>query len=329
MNPITVAVVGTGTMAAAMIEDLRRCPETEPITVVSRTVDRARAFADQQGIPDALELDDMDRAGADVVYVATPHDSHAEIAVAALAGGAHVLVEKAFTVNADEARRVLAAAAQYDRFCMEAMWMRFNPVIRRVQELLAEGAIGDPRTVQASFGRAVPYDRAHRLWDPERGGGSLLDQGVYPLTLADLVLGEPQTVHAVGSYRGYDGSDGGVDTEVAVLLGYGDGRQATTASSIRTALPRGAWIGGREGLIRLDEPFWCASGFTLERPGREPERVELAIEGRGYVPMLRAVHEAVSQGWSEHPTIPWAATLRVMALLDEVRAQLSREPATS
>ena len=114
--------------------------------------------------------------------------------------------------------------------------MRFNPAVRRVAELLADGAIGEPRHLSASFGFPVG-DPAHRLWDPVHGGGSALDQGVYPLTLADLLFGEYETLAATGSRLGPDGAPGVVDSELAMLLGYADGRQAMLATSLRRCSP--------------------------------------------------------------------------------------------
>ncbi|NAZ81950.1 Gfo/Idh/MocA family oxidoreductase [Kineococcus sp. R8] len=323
----TVAVVGTGAMAAAMADDLARCEGTELTAVVSRDARRAREFADRHGVRVAVATPSLGSLDVDLVYVATPHQDHAPTARAALESGHHVLVEKAFTLDAAEAEELTALAAARDRFLMEAMWMRFNPAVRRLQGLLAEGAVGEPRAVSAGFGRPVPQEPAHRLWAPE-GGGTVLDQGVYPVTLADLVLGAPDTVAATGSRRGYDGRDAGVETEAAVVLGFPGGRQALCWTSIRAALPRRATVSGAGGHLELDEPFWCTGGLTLHRTGTEPERFDLPLEGRGYVPMLRAVHAAVSQGLREHPLCPPAWSVRVMRVLDEVRRQL-RDGATT
>ncbi|HEY0815609.1 MAG TPA: Gfo/Idh/MocA family oxidoreductase, partial [Pseudonocardia sp.] len=200
MNPpaadgtTTFAMVGTGWMAAAIAPDFASCGFARLTTVVSRSRDRADAFATKFGVTATATIEELPALDVDVVYIATPHHNHAELACAALEAGKHVLLEKAFTMDAAEARHVAQTALAHDRFLMEAMWMRFNPAIRRAHELLLAGSIGEPRTLQASFGRAVPYDRSHRLWDPARGGGSVLDQGVYPITLADLVFGPPATV---------------------------------------------------------------------------------------------------------------------------------------
>jgi len=317
------AIVGSGWVSNAIAPDFAACEGVELTTLVSRSRETSHAFADKWSIPTVLTIDEISDADVDVVYVATPHDSHRAIATAALEAGKHVLVEKAFAMNATEAGELIALAKSRGLFLMEAMWMRFNPAIRRAHELLDAGAIGEPRTLYASFGFPVPAAVGSRLWDPSRAGGSLLDQGVYPLALADLVFGAPDTVEATGSHLGYDGDDAGVDTEVAALLGYAGGQQAIVSTSIRSVLPLSAAIGGSEGLIELEEAFWSDNAFRVRRPGRDPERFELPKEGNGYIPMLRAVNEAIQNGWTEHPLSPLDATVRVMEVVDRVRERIN------
>ena len=134
-----------------------------------------------------------------MVYVATTHAQHHEHALLALRAGKPVLVEKAFTLTAREAAEVVAEAGRRGLFCMEAMWMRANPLVRRALALVAEGAIGTVRSVSADHGALFPFDADHRLFDLGAGGGALLDLGVYSATLAWLFLGEPATVQTTGT----------------------------------------------------------------------------------------------------------------------------------
>lgn len=312
-------MIGAGWMGDAITPDFALCEGVELVALGSRDLAAGRAFAEPRGIPDVQPVAELlDRDDLDVIYIATPHHNHHELALAAIAAGKNVLVEKAFTVDAAQAREVATAAATAGVFLMEAMWMRFNPAVLAVLDLVRSGAIGEPRTVMASFGFALPYGD-HRLWDPARAGGSLLDQGVYPLSLAQLVLGEPATVRSTGSTLGYDGADTGVDSELGMLLGYDSGAQAVLATSIRSMLPLSAAIGGAEGMIELAEAFWSGTTYTLRRQDGTRETVTLPKEGNGYVPMLRAVHEAVSAGWTEHPLNPVSATLALMDTVDRVR----------
>lgn len=322
-GPLRVGMIGTGGMGEAIVPDFALCEEVELVAVAGRNARRTETFADAHGIPRALDVTRLIEADeVELVYIASTHDSHAELAGAALRQGKPVLLEKAFTIDAASAEKLIALADERGLFLMEAMWMRFNPVIRRIGSLLSDGAIGEPRTLHASFGFAAPADGGSRLWDPLRGGGSLLDQGVYPLAFTDLVFGEPDTVAATGSHLDYDGVDVGVDTEVAALLGYADGRQALCSSSIRTHLPLGASVGGAEGRMEVEPAFWCPSAFTLHRPGVEPLVERMPIEGRGYVPMLRATAEAIAEGRRAHPLSDHDATMRVMRTVDRVFASL-------
>lgn len=191
-------VLATGGIAAAFTEDLRSMPDMEVVAVASRTDASARAFAQRFGIPRAyggwagLAADEE----VDVVYVATPHSAHREAAALCLEAGKHVLCEKAFTLNAREADELVKLARDRGLFLMEAMWTYCNPVIRRMTGLVRDGAIGEIRSVQADFGLAGPFGPGHRLRDRALGGGALLDLGVYPVSFAHLLLGEPDRVQA-------------------------------------------------------------------------------------------------------------------------------------
>jgi predicted dehydrogenase len=186
------AVVGTGGISRTTAGDLHLTENLDLVAVASRTIDNAAAFAADFEVPRAYgDYDAMFDDDVDVVYIGTPIATHAELARRALLAGKHVLVEKAFTQTAAEARALAALAAEQGRFLMEAMWMRFNPVMELVLDEVADGAIGDVRTVQAGFG--IPFPATWNIWRPELGGGALLDMGVYPLTLAHLFLGPPDT----------------------------------------------------------------------------------------------------------------------------------------
>lgn len=309
-------------MGNAIAGDFALCEGVELVALGSRHPDSTRAWAQERGIPEIVTTDELiERDDLDVIYIATPHHNHRDLALQAITAGKSVLVEKAFTLTEAEAVEVVDAARAAGVFLMEAMWMRFNPGIRAVQKVIADGTIGDPRTVIASFGFPLPPGD-HRLWDPARGGGSLLDQGVYPLSVAQLVLGEPATVAATGSHLGPDGTPTGVDTELGMLLGYEGGQQAVLASSIRAKLPLTAAIGGTKGDIVIGEAFWSDTTYTVRVNGEDPVTHTEPKEGNGYVPMLRAVHEAIANGWLEHPLNTLDDTLTLMRTTDRVRAAL-------
>ncbi|MEI4280324.1 Gfo/Idh/MocA family oxidoreductase [Klenkia terrae] len=310
-------IVGTGGISRATVGDLHLAEDLDLVAVASRHEQTAAAFAAAHEVPrwygdvDALlAADDVD-----VVYLCTPIGTHADLARRALLAGKHVLVEKALASTADEARSLAALAAEQGRFLMEAMWMRFNPAVRRVLADVADGRIGEVRSVRASFGFPPPPGTAH--WQPG-GGGALLDMGVYPLTLAHLLFGVPTAVEATGEVRA-----DGVDLTASVFLRYGDDRFAALLTSLRSVVGAGADIGGTDGAITLDAPFFATGSLSvLSASSRRPDRVELPLEGNGYVPMFRAVAEAVADGLLEHADRPLRDTIAVLDTIDLVRARL-------
>lgn len=311
-------MVGTGGISRASARDLHLTENLDLLAVASRTIENASAFAAEFELPraygdyESLFADD----DIDVVYIGTPIATHAELARRALLAGKHVLVEKAFTTTAAEARALAALAVEQGRFLMEAMWMRFNPAVNLMLRELDDGAVGDVLSVQAGFG--IPFPRTTNIWRPELGGGALLDMGVYPLTLADLVLGPPDTLEATGEIR-----PDGLDVTASVLLGYGDGRFAHALTSLAGPVNPVASIGGTEGIVSFDAPFFAADSFTVVQwPDMEARTETVEIEGSGYVPMFRAVGEAIEDGLLEHPMRPLRDTIDVLKTMDEVRRQL-------
>jgi predicted dehydrogenase len=313
------AVVGTGGISRTTAGDLHLTENLDLLAVASRTIENASAFAAEFELPraygdyDSLFADD----DIDVVYIGTPIATHADLARRALLAGKHVLVEKAFTTTAAEARALAALAAEQGRFLMEAMWMRFNPAVNLMLRELDDGAVGDVLSVQAGFG--IPFPKTTNIWRPELGGGALLDMGVYPLTLADLVLGPPDTLEATGEIR-----PDGLDVTASVLLGYGEGRFAHALTSLAGPVNPVASIGGTEGIVSFDAPFFATDSFTVVQwPDMEARTETVEIEGAGYVPMFRAVCEAIEDGLLEHPLRPLRDTIDVLKTMDEVRRQLT------
>ena len=314
------AIVGTGGISRTTAGDLHLTENLDLVAVASRSIENASAFAAEFEVPraygdyEALLLDDA----VDVVYIGTPIGTHADLARRALWAGKHVVVEKAFTTTAAEARELADLAAAQHRFLMEAMWMRFNPAFQRMLDEIDDGVIGEVRSVQASFGFPAPPTWSH--WHPELGGGALLDMGVYPLTLAHVLLGDPRRIEATGEMR-----DDGLDLTASAYLRYGKGRFAHALTSLRSFVGAGATIGGTEGFITYDQPFLSAGSFRIETPPEgTPEEITEELEGNGYVPMFRAVGEAIADGLLEHPLRPLRDTIEVLETIDEIRRQLAR-----
>ena len=302
-----------------MLPDFEHVPGATVVAVASRSAERAQDFADRFGIGRAYGAyaDIMADDEVDALYLATPHPQHYDLALAGIAAGKALLVEKTFTATVDGAEEVIAAARERGVFCMEAMWTRFQPAIVAARRLVDDGAIGEVRQVQADLGVDRPYDPADRLFDPAQGGGAMLDLGVYPVSLAQYFLGEPTSVDVVGSL-----APTGVDYEAGVLLGYDDGRSAALLMSLRNPTPGMARILGTAGWIEVPPRFHHPDRITLHRTGRDPETIVRPPLGRGYAHELIEVTQAVREGRTESAVMPLEDTLAVQRTLNSACEQL-------
>ena len=323
MGAVRWGVVGPGRIASKVVPDFAHVPGAEVVAVASRSAERAGAFAAEHGIPRthdsyrAIVEDD----GVDVLYIATPHPQHRAVALAALRAGKAVLVEKAFTVTPSATREIADLAVETGVFAMEAMWTRFQPAIVRARELIADGALGEVRAVQADLGVQPPVDPTDRFYAAALGGGALFDVGVYPISFAQMVLGTPDTVVAHGLV-----DPSGVDVEEAVLLGWSDGRSASLFASIRCATPGQARIFGSDGWIDVLPRFHHPDTIVVHRGDREPEELTLPATGGGYSHELREVTECVAAGRSESAVMPLADTVAVQDVMAAVADQLGMAP---
>jgi len=315
-------ILGTGGIADAFATDLTANGFTIA-AVGSRTQESADEFAGRFGIPtahasyEALAAD----PGVDVIYVSTPHPFHAGNAKLALEGGKHVLVEKPFTINATEAAAVVALAEEKGLVVLEAMWTRWLPHMVRVRELIAEGLIGEVRTVIADHNQFLPKDPKHRLNDPALGGGALLDLGIYPVSFAWDILGAPSTVHAISSP-----TPTGVDRQTAILLGYANGAQAVLHTALDTAGPNTASVIGTDGWVRIDRVFYTPTTFAVfNSAGEEVETFAQEVSNRGMQYQAWEVERLIGAGQIAGDILPPAETVSIMGTLDEVRRQIGLE----
>ncbi len=316
---VSWAIVGTGDVSRLIASDLAQVAGVRRSAVCSRDLARANAFRAEFGFERGFaELDDLlGDPGVDVVYIATPHTTHAAIAIRALDAGKHVLVEKPLAVDVGEADAIAAAARAAGRFAMEAMWMKFNPVYAAVLGEVRDGAIGEARSVRASFG--LPFGPADSTrWSADRSSSTLLDQGIYPVTLALDVLGRPDRISAGGNVR-----PDGVDLGVHVTFDYDDGRFAQLGASMTEYLEPTASVSGSDGWITIAAPFWSAASSETHRGPIakalfEPVRTEHARRGFGYVPMLESVNHAILAGLTQHPLHPLDSSIAVLELLRSV-----------
>ncbi|MGP3736228.1 Gfo/Idh/MocA family protein [Streptomyces sp. GDS52] len=315
-------ILATGGIAARFAADLAELPDAEIVAVASRSAESARAFADRFGAERAYgDWESLARdEEVDVVYVATPHSAHRAAAGLCLEAGRNVLCEKPFTLNAREAGELVALARDRGRFLMEAMWMYCHPMVRRLKALVDDGAIGEVRTVRADFGLAGNFPATHRLRDPALGGGALLDLGVYPVSFAQLLLGEPSDVVARATL-----SEEKVDLQTGALLSWDDGALASVHCSVVGGTETSASITGSEGRIDIPYGFFFPDGFVLHREGREAEKFTAdPADGRRDTLAHEAaeVMRALRAGETESPLVPLDGTLAVMRTLDAIRDRI-------
>jgi len=311
-------VLATGGIATKFVDDLKLLPQAELAAVGSRRLESAQEFAKEHGFARAHGswVDLATDPEVDVIYVATPHTAHHEAAKLCLEAGKAVLCEKPFTMDLPTTRELVDIARANGLFLMEAMWMRTNPAIRRIRDIARSGAIGKITAVTADFGFPAPPDPLHRLRNPVLGGGSLLDLGVYPITFAQLFLGDPEQIRAFGTL-----SDAGVDETAAMLFSYPNGAVAYLASSIAGDHRNAATVVGTEGRIELPRGFHHPTSFTLCH-GDEAERVEISLRGNGLGYEAEEVMRCLNEGLTESPLVPLDESLAVMATMDTIREQI-------
>ena len=315
-EPLRWGIAATGKIAASMCEALAGLPDATITAVGSRSAESANAFATRFAIPHAHSSYEELFADPDVdiVYVASPHSHHHAMTIAALDAGKHVLCEKAFALNAAQARDMVEAARRNDRFLMEAMWTWFIPAVVDIRQRVLDGEIGDPRVVEANFGIPV-FDPDGRHRRADLAGGAMLDLGIYPVAFARYLLGDPLGVSAHGVL-----ADTGVDASVGAVVSFAGGRLAVFHTTLDLLTNLRATVYGTLGRIEVDPPFWFASGFTVHLVGEAPVHVE--FPNRGLAHEAQHAMERIRAGHRESDVIALATTVSTMELLDEIRAQV-------
>lgn len=313
-------IAGTGGIAARFAEDLKLLPDAELVAVGSRSRESADAFGTRFDIThrhvgyDALAAD----PDVDAVYVAVPHTGHCDVTLAAIGGGKAVLCEKPFALNAAQTERMISAARSAGTFLMEGMWVRFLPHFTLVREMLADGAIGQVRSVITDRGECLSKDPNHRVRAPELGGGALLDLGIYPVSLASMATGglPPERVDAVGRM-----TDTGVDAQTSMILSYPGGAHALVTTSLDARSANTASITGTEAAIVLTHAWARTCPVEVVRPDTTQITV-LPHEGNGLRHQAAEVGRRLRAGEIQSPVVPLDETLAVMRTLDRVREQI-------
>lgn len=319
--PVRWGILATGTIAHTFAGDLALLPDNALVAVGSRSAESARLFAAQYSSPTAPVRahpsygDLADDPEVDVIYVATPHGRHDVDVLRCLQAGKAVLCEKPLTLEAASTERLVAAARSRGVFFAEAMWMRTNPNVRRLVQLAHDGACGTIAQVRAELGFVAPT-HLERLWDPALGASALLDVGVYPLTFAHLVLGEPDDIAAAGTL-----SERGFDLGGGATLTYPGGAVASLAWTQMAWSDNQAAVSGDGGRLEIPARFHEATGFTYTH-GETLETHGEPLIGHGFAHEIEEVAACLRAGRTESDLLPLDGTLAVMRVMDEIRGLL-------
>jgi len=312
-------ILATGWIAEQFVKDLNL--HGHRVTAVgSRSQVSADKFAAAFGIPKAHGSYEALCADPDVdaIYVATPHPMHADNAKLALSHGKHVLIEKAFTVNAREAQEIVDLGASKGLVVLEAMWTRFLPHMLRIREIVRSGILGEIRSVVADHTQDLPDDPAHRLNALPLGGGALLDLGIYPISFTFDVLGTPKTIAAVAKFK-----DTGADGNIATMFTYDSGAIALTLSASDTAGRNLATILGTKGRIEIDKVWYTPTSFRrYDESNAVVEEYVSKVEGRGMQYQAAELERLVAEGKTAGTILSPTESVAIMACLDTIRQQI-------
>lgn len=312
---LRVGILGAGKIAGIMARTLREMENVQAWAVASRERERAEEFARTYGIERAYgsyeEL--VEDPAVDLIYVATPHSHHAEHCLLCIEHGKPVLCEKAFTANAAQARQVLARAEERGVFLTEAIWTRYMPSRRMIDDLIGEGALGEVVSLTANLG--YPLTHVERIMEPALAGGALLDIGIYPLNFASMVLGDEVEDVTSACVK----TSTGVDAQSSIVLRYRDGKMATLHTTVLAATEQYGIIYGTKGYL-IAHNINNIDRISLFGPDRSLRReITVPKQITGYEYEVEACRRALETGALECPEMPHAQTLRMMEQMDALR----------
>lgn len=312
---IRMAILGAGKIAGKMAETVAQLKEVELLAIASRSREKAEIFAKEHQIKKAYgSYEEMMKDGEiDLVYIATPHSEHYKNMVLCLNNGKHVLCEKAFTINAAQAEKVIALAKEKNCFLMEAMWTRFHPFTKQVKDLLEKGIIGEVKWMEANYG--FYSMETERMYRPELAGGALLDLGIYPLTAVSILFGDcPVKTNTTGVL-----TDLGVDARSQTVFMYADGKMAVVSTSMDSYSDGKIRIHGTKGFVEIDGVANWERMRVFDSRRNQVATYERPKQISGYEYEVEAACKAILEGKLECEGMPHKQTLCMMEQMDALR----------
>lgn len=311
-------IIGTGGIARTFARDIAHLEGHEIAGVGSRTLAKSQEFIKEFPARAYGSYEELVASDVDAVYVATPHSLHAENSILALNAGKPVLCEKPFAVNATQAAAMIKASENNSVALMEAMWSRFLPHYQIVREILDSGELGDLVSLYADHGQPLPADRYYRLHAPELAGGALLDLGIYPVSLAFMVLGEPDSIMASSQL-----TESGVDAQTSVIFTYFTGQQAVMTTTLKVRTPCTAQIIGTKGRINIDSNFYTPTSMQVIVDGKLARDYPKTYVGHGIREQAKEFAQVVRNGDLESSIMSHLESLAIMHVMDEIREMIN------
>ena len=319
MKEIKWGIMGTGVISTTFATALNSMENTKLLGIASRSLNKAKDFAEKFQIEKAFaSYEDMVKdADIDVIYIGTPHTEHKANAELCIKNGKAVLCEKPFTINASESEYLFSLAKEHKVFIMEAMWTKFLPTTIKVKQWIKEGRIGRVKHIRANFGYQAPYDAGSRLFNPDLAGGALLDVGVYPITYVVHMLDRlPDKIISSAEFGKTN-----VDDQNIIIMKYKDGILADLSSSVAVELGYDAMIIGEEGKIAVPK-FWSADEAYLYNQKNELiESFKEPHHENGYEYEAYEVNRCLRENKLESDKLPFIDTLEVMRIMDKIRQE--------
>ncbi len=315
------AIIGPGGIGHRFAATLKAMEGVELDAVVSRDLDRARAFCEKHGGRQPYDTIEalLQRDQIDAVYIASPHRFHHDQALACLRAGRPVLCEKPLTVTGQQTRALIDASREHRVFLMEAMWARFLPIYEQVRQWLDDGRIGEPKLITSTFGLPLVgrVPESHRMIDPELAGGAMLDMGIYPIAVTQhMYQADPVSIHAAGNATAQ-----GVDLFAGATLDYGDGRSAQFLCTMLSTARNEMFIHGPDGHIHIPPTFFGSTKATL-RVQHEELAVTRPFRINGFEYQIEEAMACIRAGKIESDRMPHAQTLANAKVIDAIRQQI-------
>lgn len=320
IQKIKWGIIGLGNIANQFAADLQLLEDAEIVAVASRNSDNANAFAQKYNCKKAYDSYDALFAdeSVDIIYIATPHNSHAELSIKALENGKHVLCEKPIALSENDAVRMIEASKKYNKFFMEAFWTRFIPSIQDALSKVKDGEIGQVNYVKADFAFIGNETQGSRLFDKKSGGGALLDIGVYPLFLSYIMLGIPKEIMAKSIFHKNE-----IDLQTSMILNY-ENAQAVLYASIVSESDMKAVIAGTKGRIELNAPWFMADGYSIIKEENETA-FRFPNLGKGYSYEAMECHKCIRNNQIESKLWSHQNSLDLSRMVEEIKNQVGLE----